>query len=173
VSGYITRRYLTKKETQMHLSTGKSLRTMLTVTALVGASLGFSAGAEAHYPGPYIFKGALTTHQVGCATLCTEGALTGDIKGKLQFTMSTITQTGTPNVSTYVGVNVITNSYGTLTGTDYGVWNLVTGEFTDYTEFTGGTGIYAGVKGSMSIMGVFDPVAGTGASNWRASLDWH
>jgi hypothetical protein len=157
----------------MHVATAKSLRTMITATALVGASLGWSAGAEAHNSGPYIFKGGLTTRQVECATLCTEGPLTGDIKGKLEFTMSSMTETGTPNVSTYVGVNVISNPYGTLTGTDYGVWNLKTGEFTDYTEFTGGTGIYAGVKGSMSIMGVFDPVAGTGASNWRASLDWH
>jgi hypothetical protein len=157
----------------MHVTTAKSLRAVLTVTALVGASLGWSSGAEAHRNGPYVFKGDLTTHQVACATLCTEGPLTGDIRGKLEFTMATMTATGTPNVSTYIGVNVITNAFGSLTGTDYGVWNLQTGEFTDYTEFTGGTGIYAGVKGSMSIMGVFDPVAGTGASNWRASLDWH
>src|SRR6188768_532912 len=157
----------------MHVNTAKSLRAILTVTALVGASLGWSTGAEAHRYGPRIFEGELTTHQVECATLCTEGALTGDIRGKLEFTMATMTQTGTPNVATYIGVNVITTRLGTLTGTDYGVWNLATGEFTDYTEFTGGTGIYRGVKGSMSIMGVFDPVAGKGASDWRASLDWH
>ena len=157
----------------MHVTTTKSLRTVFTATALVAASLGFSTGAEAHRYGPRVFEGQLTTHQVECASLCTEGALTGDIRGKLQFTMSSMTATATPNVSTYVGVNVITTGLGTLTWTDYGVWNLATGEFTDYTEFTSGTGIYAGVKGSMSIMGVFDPVAGKGASDWRASLDWH
>ena len=156
----------------MHVNTAKSLRSIVTAAAFVGASLTWHAGANAHGHGPYVFKGGLTTHQVECASLCTAGTLTGDIRGQLEFTMATMTATGTPNVSTYIGVNVITTSYGTLTGTDYGVWNLATGEFTDYTEFTSGTGIYAGVKGSMSIMGVFDPVAGKGASNWRASLDW-
>jgi len=157
----------------MHVTAGKSLRTILTATALVGASLGWSAGADAHNQGPYVVKGQLTTHQVECSTLCTEGLLTGDVRGKLEFTMATMTQTDTPNVATYIGVNVITTRLGTLTGTDYGVWNLVTGEFTDYTEFTSGTGIYRGVHGSMSIMGVLDPVAGKGASDWRASLDLH
>jgi hypothetical protein len=159
-------------EAWMRVSTGKPLRAILAAGVFSSALLGWNAGAEAHRRGPRILEGQLTTHQVECASLCTAGTLTGDIKGKLEFTMSSMTETGTPNVSTYVGVNVITTSYGTLTGTDYGVWNLATGEFTDYTEFTSGTGIYAGVKGSMSIMGVFDPVAGKGASDWRASLDW-
>jgi hypothetical protein len=157
----------------MHVSPNKSLKVVFTTAAFIGASLAFGTGAQAHRHGPRVLEGNLTTEQVECATLCTEGPLTGDIKGKLEFTMASMAETDTPNVATYIGVNVITTNRGTLTGTDYGVWNLVTGEFTDYTEFTSGTGAYAGVKGSMSIMGVFDPVAGRGASDWRASIDLH
>jgi hypothetical protein len=145
------------------------VRTIFATALFAGASLGWDSGAEAH-GGPRVLKGHLTTEQVDCSTLCTEGELTGDLRGTLEFTMASMTETETPNVANYKGVNVITTSRGSFTGTDYGTWNLETGEFVDYTEITSGTGIYAGVHGSLSIMGVFDPVAGAGSSSWRASL---
>jgi len=153
----------------MNIDKRRSLRGVLGLATIV-ALVGWNSGAEAHH-GPRVLRGHLTTEQVDCDTLCTQGPLTGDIRGELHFTLSSLEDTDTPNVARYEGVNVITTRRGTLTGTDYGVWNLVTGEFTDYTEFTSGTGMYAEVKGSMSIMGVFDPVAGEGSSDWRASLD--
>jgi hypothetical protein len=127
--------------------------------------------ADAH--GSMELRGHLTTKQVDCPSLCTEGPLTGDITGKLEFTLNTLEATPTPNVSRYDGVNVITTRYGTFTGPDYGVWNLATGQFTDYTEITSGTGIFAHAKGTMTIVGAFDPVTGTGSSEWRVVFEPH
>ena len=155
----------------MH-GTGKLVRKLFAAALFAGASLGWDSGAEAH-GGPMILKGGLTTTQVECASLCTAGTLTGDIRGKLEFTMATMTDTETPNVAHYTGTNVVKTPWGTFSGPDYGVWNLATGEFVDYTEITSGTGIYAGLRGSMSIMGVFDPVAGAGSSTWRTSIQLH
>lgn len=114
--------------------------------------------------------GGLTTHQVECESLCTEGTLTGGLAGLLEFTMNSMQETSNPDVVTYVGVNTITTSKGTLTGTDYGIWNLVTGEFIDFTVFSEGTGDYEGVHGTLLIIGGFDPVTGTGSSRYFASL---
>jgi len=152
--------------------TSRLVRTISATALFAGVSLGWDSGAEAH-GGPLVLKGGLTTTQVDCASLCTQGTLTGDIRGRLEFTMATMTDTDTPNVAHYTGTNVIKTAWGTFSGPDYGVWNLATGEFVDYMEITSGTGIYAGLHGSLSIMGVFDPVAGAGSSNWRASLQLH
>jgi hypothetical protein len=149
----------------MQTSIRRLKRGVLGTVAFVGATIAGGSFAEAH--GPFELRGHLTTHQVDCDSLCTEGTLTGDIQGKLDFTLSTLDATPTPNVSRYDGVNTITTKYGTFTGPDYGVWNLATGQFTDYTEITSGTGIYAHARGTMTIVGEFDPVSGTGSSEWR------
>ena len=156
----------------MMMKSRRLKRNALGVVAFLGATLAWGSGAEAHHA-KRVLRGHLTTQQVDCDSLCTEGPLTGDLRGELHFTLASLDDTETPNVARYQGVNVIETSHGTLTGTDYGVWNLVTGEFVDYTEFTSGTGVFAGVHGSMSIMGVFDPVAGEGSSEWRAALDFN
>ena len=79
-------------------------------------------------------------------------------------------ETSDPNVVRYWGVNTITTDSGTLVGNDYGIWNLATGEFFDFTVFTQGTGAYARVRGTLAIMGKFDVVNGVGASQYYASL---
>jgi hypothetical protein len=155
-----------KKEDDMAIGIKRLKPGALAATALLGATLVWGGFAEAHHE-QHELRGHLTTHQVDCDTLCTAGELTGDIHGKLEFTLSTLEDTPTPNVARYDGVNVITTKHGTFTGPDYGVWNLQTGQFTDYTEITSGTGIYAGAKGTMTIVGAFDPVSGTGSSEWR------
>lgn len=114
--------------------------------------------------------GGLTTEQVPCDSLCTAGPLTGGLAGQLEFTMDGMTETSNPDVVTYTGVNVITTSRGTISGPDYGIWNLVTGEFVDYTHFTSGTGDFAGASGTFVIAGKFDPVTGVGASNYIAFI---
>jgi hypothetical protein len=81
-----------------------------------------------------------------------------------------MTETANPDVVTYIGVNTITTSSGTLVGTDYGIWNLVTGEFVDFTVFTHGTGAYAGKHGTFLIVGTFDPVEGEGHSTYMAAI---
>jgi hypothetical protein len=137
----------------------------------IALGIGIPWGTDADAHGRVrTLRGGLTTVQVNCASLCTEGPLTGGLAGKLEFTMSSMTPTDIPDVSTYRGVNTITTSKGTLSGPDRGVWNLATGEFVDTMTFTSGTGAYVGARGSMIIIGVFDPVSGTGSSRYTAIL---
>ncbi|MFZ5889538.1 MAG: hypothetical protein ACOY0T_00570 [Myxococcota bacterium] len=129
----------------------------------------FSSGAARADGSPQFLFGTLTTHQVECATLCTEGTLTGGLSGTLQFTMTSMTPTSNPDVFDYRGVNVITTAQGTITGEDHGLWNVATGEFFDYTPLTGGTGTYTGLHGTLTIVGTFDLEAG-GYSQYFATL---
>ncbi len=114
--------------------------------------------------------GTLSTHQVECDSLCTAGPLTGGLAGGLEFTMDSMQETGNPDVVTYRGVNTITTEHGTLEGADFGVWNLVTGEFVDFTVFSHGTGDYEGVHGTLVIIGAFDPATGIGHSRYVSVL---
>jgi hypothetical protein len=154
------------------------MRTITKVSSWAGLLLAggislCSSQAQAHFPKDLTLFGGLTTHQVACSSLCTEGPLTGGLPGTLDFTMASMTATETPNVVTYVGTNTITTEHGTLAGTDYGIWNLSTGEFVDYTTFSSGTGRYAGATGSFTITGTFDPTSGTGSSHYIAALHLH
>lgn len=127
------------------------------------------APARAH-SGLTPLTGGLTTVQVPCDTLCTQGVLTGGLAGQLDFTMVSMTETDVPNVFTYVGSQTITTASGTLSGTDYGIWNIATGEFVDFMTFTATTGAYAGRTGTLIIVGKFDPVTGVGSSTYKAVL---
>jgi hypothetical protein len=134
---------------------------------LTGTLAMVSAPSEAAAHGQHLF-GSLSTEQVECESLCTAGPLTGGLAGQLEFTMGSMTETANPDVVTYIGVNTVTTAHGTLTGTDYGIWNLVTGEFVDFTVFSHGTGTYAGKHGTLLIVGAFDPVQGEGHSTYTA-----
>lgn len=115
--------------------------------------------------------GTLVTQQVPCATLCTHGTLSGGLAGELDFTMFNMTPTNDPNVFNYRGQIIVSTATGTLTGPiDFGTWNIATGEFTDHTIFTTGTGSFSGVTGSMVIAGTFDPTLG-GHSDYIARLN--
>jgi hypothetical protein len=148
----------------------RSLRIKVVALAVGGLGLVLSPlSAEARHRISKLF-GGLTTEQVACDTLCTEGPLTGGLAGKLEFRMDSMEETDDPEVSRYVGVNTITTSSGTLKGKDYGLWNLTTGEFVDFMVFEQTTGAYAGKRGTLVIVGKFDPVAGVGASHYKAIL---
>ena len=139
------------------------LAVLTTCVALVGAP------GLAHADSP-VLAGTLTTHQVECPTLCTTGVMTGGLAGRLDWVMDTMTPTDNPDVFLYTGTNTVTTASGTLAGTDHGIWNIVTGEFVDYTNFSLETGAYRKKRGSLSITGVFDPVAGQGHSNYFSVL---
>lgn len=145
------------------------LKALIALAAILCTTL-WSGGSQAHFGGAQRLHGTLTTHQVDCPTLCTEGDLTGGLSGLLEFEMASMSETKDPDVVTYVGTNTITRSDGTLAGTDHGIWNLVTGEFVDFTFFSSGTGAYEGVSGAMVIVGTFDIVSGTGSSNYKALI---
>jgi hypothetical protein len=133
----------------------------------MGATLAWGDFAGAHNAAPRELRGHFSSTQVECASMCTEGPLTGDLVGKLSWTLDGMDQTPTASVTRYNGVDTVTTKWGTFSGPDYGVWNTDTGQFTDYLEITSGTGIFAGAKGTMTIVGAFDPVSGTGSSEWR------
>ena len=114
--------------------------------------------------------GTLTTRQVDCGTLCTQGVLTGALSGRLDWVLTSMTPTDDPAVFLYVGTQTITTPSGTLVGTDHGVWNVENGEFVDYMTFSETTGAYAGRTGSFSIWGTFDLTSGKGKSEYKATL---
>jgi hypothetical protein len=142
-------------------------RSILVLLTTAFVLTGTARRAEAESP---VLVGNLTTVQVPCPTLCTQGVMTGGLPGQLDFVMGTMTPTGDPDVFLYTGTNTITTATGTLAGTDHGVWNVATGEFVDFMVFSTQTGAYSGKHGSFTITGVFDPVAGQGHSKYVAVL---
>ncbi|HKO52437.1 MAG TPA: hypothetical protein VJV79_32240 [Polyangiaceae bacterium] len=153
------------------------LRSIVMPAAMCVGLLGAGRDAYAHGPthhhwpsGPSTLTGDLRTRQVDCSTLCTLGVLTGELNGRLDFVLTSMTPTEDPAVFLYVGTNTITTASGTLFGIDHGVWNVETGEFVDYMTFSRATGAYRGRTGSFSISGIFDPVSGRGHSDYRMAL---
>jgi hypothetical protein len=80
--------------------------------------------------------------------------------------MATQVDTGIPNLVRLTGVNTVTTDEGALVGDDVCFWDVANGDFVDYTQWTSGTGKFAGATGSLTIVGKFDPVTGAGASHY-------
>jgi hypothetical protein len=140
-----------------------------TLVALSASCLLWSVTADAHLR-IKTFTGGFTSSQVECDTLCTGGPLTGGLAGSLSWRMDTMEATSDPNVVKLVGVDTVTTSTGTLSGPDYTLWNLATGDFVDVAVINNGTGAFAGAHGTLVIQGGFDPAAGQGTSNYIAVL---
>ena len=131
---------------------------------------GHGHGPPKGHSSPITLSGNLSTRQVDCGTLCTQGVLTGALVGRLDWVLSSMTPTEDPAVFLYVGTQTITTASGTLVGTDHGVWNVENGEFVDYMTFSETTGAYAGRTGSFSIWGTFDLASGKGRSEYKVML---
>jgi len=116
-------------------------------------------------------SGTLSTHLVACATLCTSGTISGSVSGSFDYTMASMTATSDPNVFVLTGSFVITNATGTLFANDTTLWDIASGQFTDMGKFNGGTGGYHQADGKITIVGLFDIVAGTGQSTYTGHLD--
>jgi hypothetical protein len=140
-----------------------------TLMALSASCLLWSVTADAHLC-VKTFTGGFTSSQVECDTLCTGGPLTGGLAGTLSWRMDTMEATSDPNVVKLVGVDTVTTATGTLSGPDYTLWNLATGDFVDVAVINSGTGTFAGAHGTLVIQGGFDPAAGHGTSQYIALL---
>jgi hypothetical protein len=149
-------------------ATRKALATLGMTVFL--ATLGLAPAADACIEH---LTGTLTTSAVPCETLCTAGPLTGGLDGMFEFTMDEMTDTGIPDVVRYTGTNTITTDQGTMTGPNFGYWNLVTGDCVDFTDVQTGTGAYAGVTGKITIAGRYDPATGQGLNHYIAILNTH
>jgi hypothetical protein len=145
-----------------------SRRTNLFAT-LALCFLSWSATADAQ-PRIKTYVGGFTSSQVECETLCTGGPLTGGLAGTLSWHMDTMETTSDPNVVKLIGVDTITTATGTLSGPDYTLWNLATGDFVDVALINQGSGAYAGAHGSLVIQGGFDPASGHGTSQYFAVI---
>jgi hypothetical protein len=140
-----------------------------TLTALFAGCLLWSATADAHVC-VKTYSGGFTSSQTECDTLCTGGPLTGGLAGSLAWRMDTMEATSDPDVVKLIGVDTVTTATGTLSGPDYTLWNLATGDFVDVAVITSGTGAFAGAHGTLVIQGGFDPAAGQGTSNYFAVI---
>lgn len=129
----------------------------------------WSAHADAHVR-VKTYTGGFTSSQVECDTLCTGGPLTGGLAGRLSWTMSSMESTSDPDVVKLVGIDTVTTATGTISGPDYTLWNLATGDFIDVAIITHGTGSFAGAHGTLVIQGGFDPASGQGTSKYVAVL---
>lgn len=138
--------------------------------AMLGACLlSWSLEADAHSS----FKsyvGGFSSAQVECDTMCTGGPLSGGLAGTLSWRMESMEATSDPDVVKLVGVDTVTTSTGTLSGPDYTLWNLATGDFIDVALIDHGTGAFQGAHGTLIIQGAFDSAAGQGTSNYVALL---
>jgi hypothetical protein len=140
-----------------------------TLIALFSTGFLWTMTADAHLR-VKTFTGGFTSSQVECDTLCTGGPLTGGLAGSLAWHMDTMEATSDPDVVKLVGVDTVTTATGTLSGPDFTLWNLATGDFVDVAVINQGTGAYAGAHGTLVIQGGFDPAAGHGTSNYIAVL---
>jgi hypothetical protein len=130
----------------------------------------WAAPADAHIK-LKTYTGGFTSSQVfPCDTLCTGGPLTGGLAGTLSWRMDLMEPTDDPDVVKLTGVNTVTTANGSFQGIDYTYWNLATGDFVDVTVVSSGTGVFAGVKGTLIIQGFFDPALGQGVSKYVAIL---
>ncbi len=143
------------------------LKTLLTSVASCG--LLWSVTADAHLR-LTTYTGGFTSSQVECDTLCTGGPLTGGLAGSLSWRMDSMQATSDPNVVKLIGVDTVTTATGSLSGPDYTLWNLATGDFVDVAVINTGTGAFAGAHGTLVIQGGFDPATGQGTSNYLALI---
>jgi len=134
-----------------------------------GCLLLWSAIADAH-PRVKTYTGGFTSGQIECDTMCTGGPLTGGLAGTLAWTMDSMEQTSDPNVVKLIGVDTVTTATGTLSGPDYTLWNLATGDFVDVALINSGTGAFAGAHGTLVIQGGFDAASGQGTSNYLSVI---
>jgi hypothetical protein len=130
------------------------------------------AGETSAPLGSMIVKGTFTTEVVPCGTLCTQSFYKGDLEGRSDFTLGTLEDTKTPDVSRYTGTLVHHTKEGDLIGTDVGYWNTATGAYVDTYRISSGTGVYEGARGILYLAGTLDPVTGTGASTYQGYVTW-
>ena len=114
--------------------------------------------------------GSFTTQVVPCPTLCTQSTYAGDLRGTSDFTLTSLEGTSDPNVVRYVGTLIIHTERGDLIGTDIGLWNTTTGNYTDTYQVTSGTGRYADATGIFKLKGTLDPISGTGSSTYQGTI---
>lgn len=113
-------------------------------------------------------KGTVTDHVVECtspAVLCTAGELKGDIKGELDFAITSLTPVPPDGALAFTAVSTIRTSDGDLHCTDSGSFNSSAtgqGEGVHLCIITGGTGRFAEATGYLQEWFNFGGTTGEG-----------
>jgi len=133
------------------------------------------ANAQATSPSP---SGNFSSQQVtgpSCTSpvgLCTEGALTGGLKGTFTFTATTLTpsvDTPTTGVLLYTGDLMLTTKDGALLCKDAGAFKAVgDGAVSSVCAIVSGSGSLAGATGEIQFVGNFTAAGGVG--DYRATI---
>ena len=112
----------------------------------------------------------------GCASIvgiCTEGTLTGALKGTFSFTATSLTPSAdspTTGVMFYTGDITLTTRDGVLFCKDAGAFDVnAPGAVSSVCSITGGTGEFAGASGTIQFLGTFTFADG-GDGEYRAML---
>lgn len=110
--------------------------------------------------------------------LCIEGNFSGRIRGAFAVTATSLTPTSdTPTTAVvhFTGDGVIHARIGTREGDLFfksaGAFHTAgTGEIVDLQFITGGTRELAGASGALRASGTFDPIAGSGESEYTGTV---
>ena len=105
--------------------------------------------------------------------ICTEGTLTGALKGTFSFTATTLTpsaDTPTTGVMFYTGDITLTTRDGVVFCKDAGAFDVnAPGAVSSVCSITGGTGEFAGASGTIQFVGTFT-LADGGDGEYRAMI---
>ena len=156
----------------------------LTPLMLAGMALALAATSvsaedrSAPVNGHYAERAAAPTSCASPVGLCIEGEFSGAIRGAFAVTATSFTPTADTPVTAVVhftGDGVIHarigGNQGDLFFKSAGAFHTVgTGEIVDLQFITGGTGALAGASGALRASGTFDPVAGSGESEYTGMI---
>jgi hypothetical protein len=152
---------------------------MLAGMALVLTATSVNAEDQCrHVNGHYAERAAAPTACPSPVGLCIEGEFSGGIRGAFAVTATSLTPTAdtpTTAVVLFTGDGVIHARIGGKQGDLFfksaGAFHTVgMGEIVDLQLITGGTGALAGASGALRASGAFDPVVGSGESEYTAMV---
>jgi hypothetical protein len=117
----------------------------------------------------------------GCPSpvgLCIDGEFSGSIRGTFEVTATSLAPTADTPVTAVVrftGDGVIHarigGKHGDLFFKSAGAFHAVgTGEIVDLQSITGGSSAFAGASGALRASGIFDPVTGSGESEYSGMV---
>ena len=105
--------------------------------------------------------------------ICTDGTLTGALKGTFSFTATSLTasaDSAATGVMFYTGDITLTTRDGVLFCKDAGAFDVnAPGAVSSVCKVTGGTGEFAGASGTIQFVGTFT-FAGGGDGEYRAMI---
>ena len=146
------------------------LRTLALVVLVVAATTVTLSAATRRGHFSSIVDTELCASIVG---ICTEGTLTGALKGIFSFTATSLTpsiDTATTGVVFYTGDLILTTKDGQLFCKDAGAFDgNEPGAVSSVCSISGGTGEFAGVSGTIQFVGTFT-LAGGGDGEYRAMI---